>query len=213
MRRYQFNWIGRTKDGVSRWMGAPKGPSERSCKNLFRYGIAMSIVALIATGAMVMHLQSPVALLWLALLGGTHGLIFSLVGSWLLKMRRNLDRLKTAEELAEEFGSTPEAVQRLAEVRSIRARININDTNLYDPEEFIASRSLLRATSAPVTPETLLRPAQPTATLAPAETLLRPVEPVEVVLTPVQQLFYTTEEVEEDETTRQQYVGKSGSPN
>jgi hypothetical protein len=200
-RQYQFNWTGRTKDGVSRWIGAPKGPSERVCKNLTRYGIFMGITGLCATGIMAIYPQIWPALLWLALLGGIHGLVFSIMGRWLLKMHKRLAQLKTTEQLAEEFGATPETVQRLAAAHRIRAQININNVDLYDPEEFVASRSLLRAASSPLTPQTLLRAAEPTATQDASETLLRPEEPLPDAPTPVQQLFYAvgkqTDETEE----------------
>src|SRR5690242_17819091 len=64
-RQYRFNWIGRTKDGVSRWIGAPQGPSERICKNLTRYGIVMGVAGLCAMGAMAIYPPLWSALLWL----------------------------------------------------------------------------------------------------------------------------------------------------
>jgi hypothetical protein len=194
LRPYQFNWIGRTKDGVSRWIGAPKGPTERICKFMTVYGIVMSIACLCAIGAIAIAPQIRPNLQWLALISGIHGLIFSVLGICLLKVKKNLANLKTTGELAEEFGSTPEAVERLVEAHGIRARININDDNLFDPEEFIASRSLLRAASAPYTSATLLRAAEPTSMHSGSETLLRPVEPDTVALTPIQQLFYSDDE-------------------
>ena len=202
IRPYQFNWIGRTKDGVNRWIGAAKGPSERACKNLMAYGIVMSLVGLIAAGAIMLRLEGSAPLGLLALIGAIHGVVFTMVGFWLRRMQRNLARLKTIEELADAFSSTPEIVRKLAEAHNIRAQININDSNLYDPEEFMASRSLLRGASSPHTSETLLRPAEPIATQSRAETLLRPAEPAPIALTPVQQLYYGADE-ESDETEQE----------
>ena len=205
MRQYQFNWIGRTKDGVNRWVGAPKGPSERACRNSLRYGIAMAVVGTIAALAALTYSGANSPLAFLALIGGIHGVVFTVLGIWLRKMQGNLAKLKSVEEIAKEFGSTPETVQRLADARNIRARININDNNLYDPEEFVASRSLLRGASSPLMPETLLRAAQPTAFKAASKALLRPVEPEQqgnrVALTPVQRLFFETNETDETDET------------
>jgi hypothetical protein len=194
----RFNWIGRTSDGVHRWIGAPKGPSERACKNLTRYGIVMGLVGLCATAIMALSPQTVPTLLWLALLGGIHGLVFSIMGRGLLKMQKRLARLKTTEQLAEEFDATPETVQRLAAARRIRARININNVNFYDPDEFIASRSLLRAASSPLMPHTLLRAAEPTTTQAASEILLRPGESPPHTLPPVQPLCHTAEKKTEE---------------
>ena len=202
--QYQFNWVGRTKDGVNRWMGAPRGPSERMCKYMTYYGVAAGTVSLCAALTVAIRPQMWPGLLVLVLVGGIHGLVFMIIGRWLLNMKRRLARLKTAEEMAEEFGSTLETVQRLAEAHSIRAQININNVNLYDPEEFIASRSLLRGASAPVAPDTLLRAAEPTGTSSPPETLLRPGDLPPVGLTPIQQLYFAPEEktVETNETVQ-----------
>ncbi len=187
LRPYQFNWIGRTKQGVNRWIGAPKGPTERMCNGMIGYGIAACLVGLIAMAAIFMRLGptgSPLGLL--ALIGGIHGVLFSTIGLWLRKTRRNLARLKTADELAVEFGSTPETVRRMAEAHSIRPHININNDDLYEPDEFLASRSLLRGASMPVSSATLLRPVEPRATRTTSETLLRAVEPAteEPILAP-----------------------------
>jgi hypothetical protein len=194
MRPYQFNWIGRTKEGVSRWIGAPRGPSERICKNVIRYGIAMSVIGLVTTVAIMLRVEGSAPLGLLALIGGIHGIVFTVLGFWLRKLSRNLAPLKTLDELANEFGSTPETVQRLVEAHGIRARININNSNLYDPEEFLGSRSLLRGASAPQSPELLLRASHPSLTCTGSETLLRAADPAPAALTPVQQLFLEPDE-------------------
>jgi hypothetical protein len=208
MRPFQFNWIGRTRSGVNRWIGAPKGPSERVCRYLMGYGAIMGIVGVIATGVFVSHAETTVPLGALALVGGIHGIVFIALGLWLRKLRRTLAPLKTARELAEEFGSTPETVERLAEAHRITARININGSNLYDPDQFIASRSLLRGASAPYTSDTLLRAAGSHSNESASDGLLRAVDPSEVGLTPIQQLFFAPDEEVDETESAQQTLGR-----
>src|SRR5689334_17810990 len=102
LRQFQFNWVGRTKDGVNKWIGAPKGPSERFCTYFMCYGIAMSLLCLVSTAAILAHVQVNAPLSFLALIGGIHGGIFTVMGFWLRKLARRLAPLKTVEEIAEE---------------------------------------------------------------------------------------------------------------
>jgi hypothetical protein len=208
-----FQWRGRTKDGVSRWWGAEKGPPEWFNRIFLAWG------AIAGTGGVVASLAYLIThnpgLAPLIIVGFTHGLAGGITGLWARKMRLNIAQLKSAEELAEEFGSTPEVVKRLAEEHSIRARINLNDTNLYNPKEFYASQILLRAASAPIDPELLLRAAEPTAPQAAPDTLLRPMEDKPETQTPAQPLIseqssssidlsrYRSEQNEETQTITQ----------
>ncbi len=162
----------------------------------------MGIAGLVATAALLMRVESSVPLSMLALVGTIHGLVFTIMAVWLRRMRRSLARLKTVEELAEEFGATPETVRTLAETHGIRARININSDNLFDPDEFVASRSLLRGASAPYSSASLLRAAEPAATTTAPDTLLRPAEAGRTAMTPVQQLFFAPEQADEPEETQ-----------
>ena len=167
----------------------------------------MGLAGLIATTAIMLRHEGSAPLGLLALIGGIHGIVFTIIGLWLRKMRQNLERLKSVQELAEEYGSTPEAVQRLAEAHSIRARININNENLYDPDEFVASRSLLRGASSPYGTEILLRAADSAANKTVPETLLRAAEPESTVaLTPIQQLFFAPDEESEESKEATQYL-------
>src|SRR5579871_1859301 len=175
--RLQFQWRGWTKEGVSRWAGTPKGPPEWFSKIFLYYGLIAGTAGLGTLGYCALHPDQWHHLSVLVIVGGIHGLAFGLPGRWMLNMRRKLLRLKSAEELAQEFGSDQETVKRLAEQHSIRPQLNVNDVNLYNPQEFYASQILLRAASAPVAPETLLRAAEPTAPQVVADTLLRPIEP------------------------------------
>jgi hypothetical protein len=65
------------------------------------------------------------------------------------------------------------AVQQIASEKRIKPHMNLNDVDLFDPDEFQDARSLLRASSVPTSIEELVRPAEPTTVHAEPETLLR----------------------------------------
>jgi len=142
-----------------------------------RVGIFLLSMGATASIALMLGGVRGLPLVVLTLIGGVHGGVFTLIGLWLQKIQKELAPLKSVEELAAEFGSTAPAVQALADAHSIRARVNINGENLYHPDEFLASRSLLRGAAAPLQPETLLRAVEPAAPPIAQETLLRAAQP------------------------------------
>lgn len=147
LRDLGFHWRGKDKDGVSKWTG--------SVKPLYWTGIICSIYGPIA-GILVLsaafyallfrHLTEPA--MTLIGVGLIHFVLFAAIGQWALAMRRHVLRLKPAEEVSAELGVDAAALRELAEQRSIKPRIILNDKPYYDPTEFVDALSLLRASSA-----------------------------------------------------------------
>jgi hypothetical protein len=139
------------------------------------YGACAGIVGLIALLAVLFHAGTSASIL--ATVGLIHGVVFSAIGIWMDRIRRSLQRLLSAEELAQRMGLDPDGVRRLAAQKEIKPQINVNDNDLYDPDVFVDAVSLLRGSSAPVSADTLVRPALPVTTSSASETLLRATAP------------------------------------
>lgn len=169
-RKNSFHWRGR-KNGVDQWQGSPKGPLRVLGWVFAVYGIIAGIVAL----AFLPALFSRDYKLWpVFFVFAIHFLVFGLTGWWAIRFRRKLSRLKSGRELAEDLGVSLSEIERVAEAHRIKAAVNINDVDLYDPDLFISARVLLRAASPPDDSGSLLRAAHSRTSTTSEASLLRP---------------------------------------
>ncbi len=138
-----FHWRGRTKEGVSRWIGN-WNPTLRWL------GLGFSFYGAIAGCAGVCFLFYALIHSWpkpfdvLTLVFLLHGVIFGGSGAWMLSMRRHILALSTIRQVGEYLGTDEVGVQRMITERSIKPRININGQDLYDVHDFIASPLRIR---------------------------------------------------------------------
>ena len=98
-----------------------------------------------------------------------------LSGVWMLKTRYRLRRLQTTDQICTQMGMDDDLFHAWREQQTIKPHININGTDYYRPSDFVDAGTLLRASTRPVTSETLLRPGMYVEAAAP-EQLLRAAE-------------------------------------
>ncbi len=160
MKQHSFEWRGRTKQGVSKWVGSEEGPPRLLGKIFTRYGIAAGIGGLalalygLTTGALP---QSGSILMMIGLI---HGVVFTGIGQWVLSFRRTIQRLKPVETVAQQMQMDTPTIERLAELRGIKPRVNINGRDYFEIADFNDAKLLLRASSKPAAGrDTLLRAA------------------------------------------------------
>lgn len=169
--RMSFKWRGR-RNGVSRWWGARNGPPAFLAWPVLIYGVLAGVGALAVLLPLPLAMPSPAR--WaLATAGLIHCLVFGLIGLWSLSMRKTMARLQSVEEMQERLGLDANAIRRLAAQKGVRPRLNMNDEDLFEPDELIDSASLLRGSAAPISPDTLVRPASPIENAAEPDRLLR----------------------------------------
>lgn len=164
-----FHFVGWNKQGVPKWEGLwTKGPPLWFCRMFVGLtGIIFSL--LIVLPFLLTGKDRNIALAVLA----PETILFGVI-TWLMyRQRQNLQPLKSAEEVSAQLGLDTEGLERLTENNKIKPRYIINDKPMYNPRDFDEKGILLRASEAPVSPETLLRPAIGEAS-TPQKQLLRP---------------------------------------
>ena len=171
LKNVSFHWHGKTSEGVSRWSGSIQ-PLKMLGYGFTIYGPIAGIAGL---GALVFGLATGRVIgpaLPIMMVGLIHGLVFTSIGLWSLRMHRHVTGLAPAAKLAESLGLEGAALRDLASQRNIKPRIILNDEPYYDPTDFVDALSLLRG-SAPLdtSQDDLMRPA--CAEPAPADGLLR----------------------------------------
>lgn len=93
-------------------------------------------------------------------------------GTWTLHFLRRLSRLTSQEQLCKQLGLTQKELKQITEERGVQARCILNGEDYYDLADFREAVTLLRASSQPVSPQEMLRPALESD--IPPEQLLRP---------------------------------------
>jgi hypothetical protein len=173
MNNYSFEWMGRNREGVSRWKGNSSGPPARMGKILKTYGMVAGITGVtIAILGPLLHWMSAVVFP-LVLVGIVHGIVFSLLGAWITRIRRRISTLKQPDEVCEVLGIPDEELHEMAAERGVKPKMIINNRPLYDLAEFSDAHTLLRGSSAPVFSDSLLRAVTADSQTTPAGELLR----------------------------------------
>lgn len=169
---WSFHWQGRTKQGVNKWTG--------SVKPLLWMGRIFSIYGPIAgLGGLAALLHGLFTggmgggHLPLTLVGLIHGIVFTSIGLWALKMHKFVGGLSRAEEVSARLGVGQAKLSELAEQRNIKPKIILNDQPYYDEADFSDALSLLRAGTRPQDDAEMLMRAAAGTSETEAETLLR----------------------------------------
>jgi hypothetical protein len=138
-----FHWRGKTKEGVSRWVGAWSAPPRWFGLIFFGYGVLAGCAGLgCLLYALLYHSWQTAGVL--ALVGGIHGLVFGGTGAWMLSFRRYILGLSGIRQVGEYLGVDEASAQRMAQERGIKPRLNINGQDLYDVRDFVASPLRIR---------------------------------------------------------------------
>jgi hypothetical protein len=168
-----FHWHGRNRDGVAQWTGNAEGPPAPLGWLFTWYGVIAGIggIAALIIGP-ILHLVGN-GIAPLILVGMIHGAVFGGVGIWATRFRRHISALKQPDAVCEALGIDNKTLEVLAEERGIKPKLIINDQPLYDLAEFSDAHTLLRGSSAPVSPDSLLRAAMADSRQTPASELLR----------------------------------------
>ncbi len=182
MKLQSFHFRGRTEQGVGKWVGSYE--ILRWLGTIFTgYGTVAGIVGLsLALYSLAIGSITP-ALNGLLMVGLIHGVVFTSVGLWARSFRRNIQRLKPVEEVSQQLRVDPPTLDRLAQEKGIKPRININGRDYYEISDFSEANILLRGAAAPTAdPETLVRPASANSG-ATSDNLLRAADAEETEIT------------------------------
>lgn len=160
-----FKFTGWDKQGVPKWTGS----WTKGAPRWFIIGFMISALTMLTAGIVVslfatIKMAAPVLFFV--------GIVHSLVAGLMWRQRNNLQKLIPVEEVRERLGVDAQTMQRIAEEKKIKPRTIINDEPMYDLQDFGDVGTLLRAASAPVEPDTLLRAAS-ASPVTPQEELLR----------------------------------------
>lgn len=154
-----FQWHGRDKQGVSKWVGSWDKTLHWLGRIFVSYGSLAGCGGIAGLLYLLVTHRFSEPLNTLVMVGLIHGAVFGGVGTWALKMRRHILSLSSEDKVCQTLGLDARALEQVAEERAIKPRIIINEQPYYDLSDFTEAMSLLRASSAPTQPDTLLRPA------------------------------------------------------
>jgi C4-dicarboxylate-specific signal transduction histidine kinase len=142
-----LKWRGRTKDGVSRWVGKWRGVPK------WFLGMFGGIAAMLLVGAVV-DPRGRIPLI-------TCSLLYIVLLVVMYRQRRLMQRLNSPEELAQRLNVPVTELERALQQRGIRPSILLNDIPMYDPLRVDPAMILLRPANAQDR-DALLRPASQT---------------------------------------------------
>ncbi len=164
-RSLTLNWIGFTREGVSKFSGnadVPPTGTHRFLWGLAAVETAFALVIAIGKG----NLYGAGGLL---LAAAIHGL----VGLWAYRFQQRVQSLVPAEEVGPLLRMTEDEARALLEEKGIRPRYEINGRPFYDGAAFGEVATLLRAARPNEDPRQLLRPAS--SVESDPDALVRPV--------------------------------------
>lgn len=169
-----LKWKRRRKNGVSEWRGTWRnGPPLSFCRFFL---VLTTVFFLTAVTTTVLSLLKVMAFLPGSLTFFFVCLVYGVVTWFAYQQHRIFSHLQEPDDLAAQMGMTPEELERLAEEKDIKPKVYFNDVPLYNPEDLIQAKILLRPSAEPVASATLLRAAAPTASPTEQEQLLRATE-------------------------------------
>ena len=165
-----LKWVRRRKNGVSEWRGSWRnGPPLWFCRIFGAVGGLMFFAGVIGSLVTLLTSQSlngfPVLIFV--------GLLYTTISAFAYKQRSIFMQLREPEQLAEQLGLSQEEIQHITEERDIKPKVYLNGIPLYNPDELVQAKVLLRASAEPVTENTLLRAASPALSATETEQLLR----------------------------------------
>lgn len=165
--RHGLGFVG-FENGVPKWRGGWKnGPPLWFCRMFLAFGITL-LTAGILTGLFASGNASE-ATTALYLTGTTHSIVSAIMFRW----RRNYEAQMPVEKICERLGVDAETVRQIAVEKDIKPRSIINEQPMYNLHDFGDVGTLLRASEAPVSADTLLRAVDSAPSSTPQEELLR----------------------------------------
>src|SRR5579871_1794468 len=136
LERISFQWRGRTREGVSKWIGNWDGPSPWMSKGFIGYGILAGCAGIVAAISSTLLHQGGPGVGTFAMVGLIHGAVFTTIGLWMLRVRRHIQSLNQTNEVCEALGIDEATLLQIAAKRGIKPKLILNNQPLYSLTDF-----------------------------------------------------------------------------